>query len=355
MNSSTLEKRREGRSRLSTAALLLAGVGSLWLLRSSVIEVYAESDEVSGIDLRWLLAILTCEVLAFTAAWQLNRIALRTDRWFDVAVAQLSGNAATNVIPAGAPVGAAVQLRILSEAGFDLTSAATSLGALSLVGAAGLLAVPAIALPFALAAGDSDRHLEAALAVGVGLLLALLAVGVALLRHDRPLRKLAGGVQWIENLFRPRAARRRDLPDRVLGERDSIRDAFREQPATLLAVAVGRSAFDCLALYLSLVAVGAHPTALAALTAFGASNVAGMIPITPGGLGFVEAGITGTLVASGVSTQHALLAAALYRLANTWLPVLVGFVAYAIFRHRLQRRGPEIERAHAAEQEDGAP
>ncbi|MEO7556483.1 MAG: lysylphosphatidylglycerol synthase domain-containing protein, partial [Acidimicrobiales bacterium] len=225
MNGSTVEQGREGRSRLGTAALLLAGVVSLWLLRSSVIEVYGEIDEVGAVDRRWLVAILGCEVLAFTAAWELNRLALRTDRWFDVAVAQLSGNAATNVIPAGAPVGAAVQLRILSEAGFDLTSAATSLGALSLVGAAGLLAVPAIALPFALAAGDSDRHLEVALALGVGLLVALLALGAVLLRHDAPLRKLAGVVQWVENAFRSRAARRHDLPGRVLAERDSIREA----------------------------------------------------------------------------------------------------------------------------------
>ena len=58
------------------------------------------------------------------------------------------------------------------------------------------------------------------------------------------------------------------------------------------------------ALYLSLLAVGAHPSPLVVLVAFGAANVAGMIPLTPGGLGFVEAGITATLVASGIDPAH---------------------------------------------------
>jgi hypothetical protein len=36
---------------------------------------------------------------------------------------------------------------VLSEGGFDLTRAATARGALSILGFAGLLALPAIALP----------------------------------------------------------------------------------------------------------------------------------------------------------------------------------------------------------------
>jgi uncharacterized membrane protein YbhN (UPF0104 family) len=123
---------------------------SLWLLRTSLGDVYGEIGTVAHVDARWLVAIVAAEALTFGATWQLNRIALRTDRWFDVAVAQLAGNATANVVPAGGPVGAAVQLRVLNEAGFDVTKAATSLGALSILGAAALLSLPLIALPFSL-------------------------------------------------------------------------------------------------------------------------------------------------------------------------------------------------------------
>jgi uncharacterized protein (TIRG00374 family) len=309
-----------------------AGLASLWLLRSSLGDVYSEIAELGSVDSRWLAAIVAAEAVTFVAAWELNRLALRTDRWFDVAVAQLAGNAANNVVPGGGPVGAAVQLRVLSEAGFDLTTAATSLAALSIVGAVGLLCLPVIALPFALVEGD--RALEPALWVGAGLLVALVGAAATLLARDRPLFLLASAVQWAQNRLRPWPRRLIGLPDRVLVERDLIRSEFRRRPFAVGLAAVGKPGGDCLALYLCLVAVGAHPNPVAVLAAFAAANVAGMVPFTPGGLGFVEAGITASLVATGINTEHAVIAAALYRVASTWLPAVAGLVAYGIFRYR---------------------
>jgi hypothetical protein len=45
-----------------------------------------------------------------------------------------------------------------------------------------------------------------------------------------------------------------------------------------------RTVADWAALYLALLAAGAHPTPGVVLIAFGAATVAGMIPLTPGGL-----------------------------------------------------------------------
>ncbi len=313
---------------LSAASLVL-----LWLLRPVLTAVYGDLGDIASIDARWVLAIIGCEATSFTASWELNRLALRTDGWFDVAVAQLSGNAASNVVPAGGPVGAAVQLRVLSEAGFDLTRAATALGALSILGFAGLLALPAIALPLALVAGTSDPRLESVLWIGVGLLAVVLLAGATVLRRDAPLERVAVGVQWVRNRVHP-GAPRSDLPVLVLAERDSISTALGARPALVVCTTVGRTAADFAALYLSLLAVGAHPAPIVVLVAFSAAAVAGMIPFTPGGLGFVEAGITATLVAAGIDPAHAALAAALYRLASTWLPVALGLLGYMAFRYR---------------------
>src|SRR4051794_15649424 len=85
---------RSTRNWLRTGALVIGAAVCLWLLRSSLAAVYGDLDDIRGIDQRWLVAIVGCEAGAFVASWQLNRMALRTDRWFDVAVAQLSGNAA---------------------------------------------------------------------------------------------------------------------------------------------------------------------------------------------------------------------------------------------------------------------
>ena len=51
-----------------------------------------------------------------------------------------------------------------------------------------------------------------------------------------------------------------------------------------------------------------------------------LIPLTPGGLGFVEAGLVGTLTLAGVPGSDALAATLLYRLVSYWLPLPAGGV-----------------------------
>jgi uncharacterized protein (TIRG00374 family) len=67
--------------------------------------------------------------------------------------------------------------------------------------------------------------------------------------------------------------------------------------------------------------------------------VLGMIPITPGGLGFVEAGLTGLLALAGVQTADAVLAVLAYRLVSFWLPLPAGGVAAYLHRRRYNGRG----------------
>jgi len=59
-----------------------------------------------------------------------------------------------------------------------------------------------------------------------------------------------------------------------------------------------------------------------------------LIPLTPGGLGFVEAGLVGTLTLAGVPAHDALTATLLYRLVAYWLPLPAGGIAYVLFRLR---------------------
>ena len=56
------------------------------------------------------------------------------------------------------------------------------------------------------------------------------------------------------------------------------------------------------------------------------------MPLTPGGLGFVEAGLTGTLVLAGVASGDAVVATLAYRLAAYWVPLPLGAIAYVVHR-----------------------
>ena len=83
-----------------------------------------------------------------------------------------------------------------------------------------------------------------------------------------------------------------------------------------------------------LVAVGASPDPWLVLFAFVAASVLTWVPLTPGGVGFVEAGLTGTLVLAGVAAPAAVLATLVFRLFSFWLPLPLGAVAAFAFRRR---------------------
>jgi hypothetical protein len=59
-----------------------------------------------------------------------------------------------------------------------------------------------------------------------------------------------------------------------------------------------------------------------------------MIPVTPGGLGFVEVGLVALLTAAGIPAPDATLATLAYRLYQFWLPIPAGAVAYIVFKRR---------------------
>ena len=58
----------------------------------------------------------------------------------------------------------------------------------------------------------------------------------------------------------------------------------------------------------------------------------------PGGLGVVEASLTGLLVLAEVDSSQAVLATLAYRIASYWVPLLAGPVAYGLFRTRYRKR-----------------
>ena len=99
-----------------------------------------------------------------------------------------------------------------------------------------------------------------------------------------------------------------------------------------LTAALGRWAFDFACLVAALEAIGALPRPGLVLLAFCAAQLLAQIPITPGGLGFVEAGLTATLALAGVAPADALTATFAYRLFAYWLQLPLGLVGVALGR-----------------------
>lgn len=100
-------------------------------------------------------------------------------------------------------------------------------------------------------------------------------------------------------------------------------------------LAAGDLLFDLLSLDLAFLALRYQPGFGPLAVAYAAANIASAIPLTPGGLGVIEVTLVAITVGFGSPRATAVLAVLGYRIANYWLPLLPGAVAY--LRLRLRR------------------
>lgn len=333
-----------GNMSLRRALLLLVTAAALVLVWPALASVYREVGTITHVSAWWLVAIGAVVILQMVANWELYRIVMRTSRWFDIAAPQLTSNAASHLLPGGNAIGAGIQVRMMTTAGFPVTQIVPALAATSVLGTvSGFVVLPLIVLAASAAGSHIDTGLVAAMWVGAALLAVLLTAVIAIAAHDRPWHWIAVAVATARARFRhPLDAV--ELERRLVRERDQIRLAVRHRAVLVGLIALARPACDYLALLFSLRAVGAHVNPAAVLAAFIVSNIAGMIPLTPGGLGFVEASLGGILTVAGASGHHAHLAVATYRVGETWLPCVAGAIALFWFerRHREPRGEPVL-------------
>jgi uncharacterized protein (TIRG00374 family) len=279
----------------------------------------------------WFVVVLVLEAASFVCLWELQRIALRTSSWFAIAASHTASNAVNRAVPGGVAAGGALQLKMLHQAGFDIPTATSALTATGLLSTGILFALPVLALPMLPFVAINEQLVEGAL-LAVFMFLVLLAFSTVLIRSDRAVASVGRVVGWIAARLHLRVAS--GLADRVVESRNVVRDALRDSWRQAVPAAAANQLLDFLALEASLLAVGADIDPLLVLLCFVTAATLSMIPITPGGLGFVEAGLTGVLTLAGATPDEAVLATLLYRLFSYWLPIPVGLGASIWFSRR---------------------
>lgn len=112
--------------------------------------------------------------------------------------------------------------------------------------------------------------------------------------------------------------------------------------------------FDAAALWIFLRAFGISMDVDALIISFGIANVLAAIPITPGGLGYVDTSYIGMLAGFGAGARQAALGVASYRFAQFFFPILLGGVLYLSLRvgpWSIERRERLIRLRDLAEEE----
>jgi uncharacterized protein (TIRG00374 family) len=325
MSASTLARRG--------VLLAIAGV-SLYLLAPALLQVFGAYDKLDEFAPLWWIAMVALQIGSYACMWAVQKIAMRADRWGPVITSQLASNSFGRVVPGGVAASGAMQYAMLARGGVPAAQAASGMTASSVLVFGTLLALPLLALPAVLFGAPVDPGLGRAALIGGVVFVLLFAAGTAAILWDRPLVAVGRAAQSLRNRLRGSHAQRSDLPRRLLRERDEVREVLGRNWWQALLLSAGRWVLDYLTLLAALTAVHASPRPSTVLLAFCAAQFLGTLPLTPGGLGFVEAGLTGTLVLAGVGTGASVVATLAYRMVSFWLPIPAGGVAAVIHRRR---------------------
>lgn len=322
-------ERDKPRSLRRNLVWLVITLVSLYLVLPSLVATFSSWHEITRFSAASLVAMFVLQVGVCACLWDLQRLALHKVAWRPVIAAQLASNALSNIAPGGGPVGAALQYRMFVTAGLQRRPVVSALTAVNLLVLAVGLGLPLLSIP-ALFTGPVNRNLLDAAGTAVVAFVALVAIGTLLKKTDRPMVWAATIAQAIRNWLRKRSEPITDLPQRLLDSREQITTVLDGRWKRALSVTVGRWLLDFLTLEVALVAIGSAAPPSRALMAFAAAKALANIPVTPGGLGFVEAGMTALLTLAGVSPGDAVLATFAYRLFSYWLPLPFGLLGMAL-------------------------
>ncbi len=304
----------------ATAALLVV---SVVLLAPAFADLPAAWDRIRHGDVRWLTLALGFEVLSFlghillfsavaTGGGAGSRIGL----WASTQI-NLAGHAATRLFASAGAGGIALTAWSMRRAGMERADVAARM-------------VTFLVLLYGV-------YMGALVLGGLGLYSGLLpgggsfAITVVPAIFGAAVIAAVAAAQWVE----PGAGRIRSIMAPIgHGVRDARR-LLRTANAGLIGALMWWG-FDIAVLWACFEAFGAAPSLAVITVAYFVGMLANTLPL-PGGVGGVDGGMVGALIAFGVEPELALIAVLGYRGFAFWLPILPGAVAYLGLRRTVAR------------------
>ena len=241
---------------------------------------------------------------------------------------QLGTKSVGNLVPGGSAASSAMGYRLLVHSGIPGPDAGFALATAGL----GSAVVLNLLLWFGLIVSIPVRGVNAiygtAAIIGVIVMLLVAAVIFGLVdgqgRAERALRRGARMLRLDE-----------DRVGEVTNHLGNRLEGLAREPGLLRRVFIWAAAnwiFDIAALWVFLRAFGGSVDLDGLVISFGIANVLSSVPITPGGLGIVEGIYIPSLVGFGLGRSTATVGVLSYRVAQYWLPILIGGAAYLSLR-----------------------
>ena len=303
-------------------------------------------DVILGMSVAHVLLLLGLGAFNLFTTWLFDATALPGLGLRRAATAAQSSATLANVLPAGAALGVGVSFAMFQSWGFTASAATRTVLVTGLYNNLVKLLLPVAALLALAFEGAPGPGLASAAVVGVLTVVASVGLLLLVLHSDtlacRVGEGLGVGLSWLRRLVCV-------APVRGWGE-GAVR--FRHGTAELLRtrwhLLTIASLMSHLAPFIVLLAamrvVGVHGVTIPeALGAFAVVRVVSAVPVTPGGLGVVEAGLSGTLIVAGAVSDTAVAAVLVYRILTYLLPIPVGAFTYFAWLRRPRPANVEEE------------
>jgi uncharacterized membrane protein YbhN (UPF0104 family) len=304
----------------------LAGLGTTW-------------DRIDDGDPWWLAAAIAFELLSFASYVILFRTVFASPGpnigWRESRQIALAGLAATRLFAAAGAGGVVLTIWALRRSGMDSRRVAERMATflVSLYGVYMLaLLLTGVGMHFGPLSGDGSAAITLGPAgFGGGVIAVALAAALMPPRSKRATRAARGATGRISRWTGWVAAAPVTLASGVRGAMTLVR-----RGDFGLIGAVGWWGFDIAVLWACFQAFGDPPPVGVIVMSYFLGLLANLLPV-PGGIGSVEGGMIGALIAFGTTGGLAIVAVLTYRAFAFWLPTVPGAVAFFRLRSSVQR------------------
>ena len=307
-------------------------------------QVWRAIGDMTALEVATVVAVAAWNLVSY---WLVQLSVLPGLRAPQAAVAMQASTALANAVPAGAAVGIGVMYGMYASWGFSRSAVTLSLLLSGIWNNFVKIGMPVLALAILALQGDANSALLTASLAGLALLVAALACFGLVLGSDRLARRVGTVLATV-------ASRLRRLAHRgpVSGWGEAAAD-FRSQTIGLLRARWLALTLSTLvshaSLYLVLLVALRHVgvsdvevSSAEILGAFAFVRLVSALPITPGGLGVVELGLTAALVVAGGDRELVVAGVLVYRALTYLLPIPIGALAYLAWRRRTSWRAPKL-------------
>ena len=264
-----------------------------------------------------------------------------------------SSSAITNSVPAGAAVSAGWSYKQYRARGASSATAATVMllsGLLSIAALVLLYLVGLVAAGWTQLSHLAEDHPAGAVTIGL-VLLALVVLAIRFLAdRKRQLTDVDAPTPKLDS-YQEKHAKLGAAARQVLTTLRQAKQVRWLDWNLAMSTSTAKWVLDAASLYAACRAVDIDINLLKVLALYLGIQLVRQIPLTPGGIGVIEAALLAGLISAGAPQAAAAAAVVIYRLFSAWLIIPIGYATMAVLV-RWDRTHPRVKPADSA---DGGP